>query len=89
MPTNDLSHLLTQALIMVDEKLNKAPELQTLISIKNQLLYIKEVVSHVSRPDPCIKKNINIGLLAVRELEADDPNLADILQKVDYYFKKL
>lgn len=87
--TRELLHLLTKALSMVDEKLNKTPEPQTLRTIKSQLLYIKDNILNNGKLDSQTKINIKIGLLAAREFEADDPEFADILQKVDYYFKKL
>ena len=89
MGINELNHLLTKALSIVDDRLKKAPQWETLQVIKKQLLAIEEDVKTQCKSKNELKKRINIGLIAAREFEADDPDFADILQKIDYRYKKL
>ncbi len=86
---NELNHLLTKARSIVDDKLKKAPQWQTLQIIQKQLIAIEEDLKNQGVSKDELKKRINIGLIAAREFEADDPDFADILQKIDYRYKKL
>lgn len=85
----ELTQLVSEALRMTNERLRKSPEWQTLQIIKKQLDAIEEDVKNQGASKDELKKRINIGLIAAREFEADDPDFADILQKIDYRYKKL
>lgn len=47
------------------------------------------IISQGVKPVENQKKMINIGFMAVRELERSDPDYCDILCEVDERFKKL
>ncbi|GEM_PF-2562387 len=74
---------------MTNERLRKSPEWQTLQVIQKQLIAIEEDLKNQGTSKDELKKRINIGLISVREFEADDPDFADLLQKIDYRYKKL
>ncbi len=85
----ELTQLVREALNMTNERLRKSPEWQTLQVIQKQLIAIEEDLKNQGASKDELKKRINIGLISVREFEADDPDFADLLQKIDYRYKKL
>jgi len=85
---SELYILLDKAINMLNERLSKAPDWQVLKMIKAQLEAIQSDVNGKGSLDNEQIKNINIGILAVREFEADDPEFADILIKIDYLFSE-
>ncbi|TCW60400.1 immunity protein Tsi6 family protein [Treponema sp. J25] len=85
----ELTQLVREALNMTNERLRKSPEWQTLQVIQKQLIAIEEDLKNQGASKDELKKRINIGLISVREFEADDPDFTDLLQKIDYRYKKL
>ncbi|AEJ20550.1 immunity protein Tsi6 family protein [Gracilinema caldarium] len=86
---SELSGLLDSASKMVNDRLAHAPGWQVLQVIQTQLQAMQDDVNHERVPTAEAKKRINIGVLAVREFEANDPEFADILIKAAYLYKKL
>lgn len=54
--------------------------------IQKQLIAIEEDLKNQGASKDELKKHINLGLIAVREFEAEYPDFADILQKIDYHY---
>lgn len=86
---DELSGLLDTALAMVQDRLARAPGWQVLHMIQAQLQAMQDEIMHGRTPTAETKKRINIGVLAVREFEANDPEFADVLTRVAYLYKKL
>lgn len=86
---SELNGLLDKALEMVNARLARAPGLQSLQMIRVQLQAMQDDVNHGRTPTAEAKRRINIGVLAVREFEATDPDFADVLTKASYLYKKL
>jgi hypothetical protein len=85
----DLHEILGKALVMVHSRMARAPNWQLLHSIEAQLRAMQDDVRNGLRPSEEKKKSINIGVVAVREFEADDPEFADVLTSAAYWYKKL
>lgn len=54
---------------------------------RQQLMRVLEELSQPNLPSPRGRQWLDIGLMAARELEADDPELADALMTADHDFK--
>lgn len=57
------------------------------IHANEQLIKIVEILLSPSLPDDESRNFVDIGLMAAKELEADDAELADALMAADYDFK--
>jgi len=85
----DLPGLLASALATVRGKRAQVPTSSMYESIEAQLEYMDRTVRAGDRPPIDKLKTINVGLLAVREIEASDPDFADALMRIQYLFEQL
>ncbi len=84
-----LETLVHQAQTMVSQRLLTAPNYGVYTHARDQLQTIATLIDNSLSPTDIQKNEIDIGLMAVKELESTDPELADILCRVDYEFEKL
>ena len=80
--------ILAKALEECDVRLRKKPNFRPLTIIKEEVEYLLSLIEGKTQ-DRSNLANIQIGLLAVREFEADDPGFADLLFQVADVVKKL
>ncbi|MBU6357916.1 MAG: hypothetical protein KJS79_14470 [Rhodospirillales bacterium] len=71
---------LAEALQRCETLLAGRPGLQPLVSIRNQLIYLQQVCAGTAGPERLAE--IVLGLLAVREIEGRDDELADLLHSI-------
>jgi len=74
--------LFTTAFIECQKMILKYPDFPPLLSVCNQLQYLIELAEG-KRHDSQLLETINLGLIAAREIEAIDVELADLLHKVN------
>lgn len=95
-PTSDLGALIEGALRETDRRLGAGPEaagadpvLAMLTSIRRQLQFMAAVVA--AGPTPTVEQanGLTLGVIAVREFEADDPAYCDLLCEAAFRFKCL
>lgn len=72
--------ILKRAMKKTEYRMVERPDLQPLISIKKQLEYLIKLNDGLS--DGSRLKYISLGLLAVREIENWDDDLADLLHEI-------
>jgi hypothetical protein len=87
--TQDLQNAVKTAQQMVAERLVIAPKFGVYIHARDQLNKIDVVLKASQIPTEPQKNEIDIALMAVKELEGSEPELADTLCMVDYLYKKL
>lgn len=87
--TQNFKELVSKALDITNDKLIKYPEYGVYIHAKEQLLLIQSFIDKNKSPNHSDKDKINIGLMAVKELESVDPDYCYILCEVDYRFRKI
>ncbi|CAG4911492.1 unnamed protein product [Acidocella sp. C78] len=80
MTMDDLKPDLAEALQRCETLLAGRPGLQPLISIRNQLIYLQQVCAGTAGPERL--GEIILGVLAVREIEGWDDELADLLHRI-------
>ena len=73
---------------VLGERLSAAPEFDLFQSIDIQLDYLLQILQGFSDNRDKLKE-INVGVLAVREFEESDPDLARALKKVQYVVYKM
>jgi Tsi6 len=73
---------------MVDERLSAAPS-PVYDSIRNQLVYLAEVVAAEMRPSEEKLDSLTLGVYAAREFETSDPKFADVLFQISYLANRL
>jgi DUF1009 family protein len=78
-----------EAIEMTQIRLLKIPAYGVYLHALEQLQMIQTKVMAGVRPDEHDKAQIDIGLMAVKELEAVEPDYADKLCMVDYLYKRL
>jgi len=78
---------LTDALERTEQRIAERPDLVPLISIQKQLEYL--INFNNGAVDGSRLKDINVGLVAVREIENWDDNLAGLLYKIDVEVDRL
>lgn len=88
MTPQDLQSTIRKAQKMIAERLLLVPTYGVYIHARDQLNLIEIVLSNGLTPTEVQKGKIDIALMAVKELESSEPELADILCMVDYHFKK-
>ncbi|MGC8526963.1 immunity protein Tsi6 family protein [Acidiphilium sp.] len=71
---------LAEALQRCESLLDGRSGLQPLVSIRNQLIYLQQVCAGTAGPERLAE--IILGLLAVREIEGWDDELADLLHSI-------
>lgn len=73
---------------IVVSRLRDAPEFKIHQSISAQIDYMSDLVLGVSK-DKSRLKDINVGVYAVREFNESDPELAEVLMKIQFMADKL
>lgn len=86
---SELPGLVTKALAMVDDRLQKSNGERIYDSIKAQLTYVKSTIDAGGKPTDDKLDKLLLGVYAAREFEKTDPDFADVLFKVEYLFKRL
>jgi len=86
--SQEIKDLVYKALSVTDAKLSKSPNYGVYIHAKEQLSIIKLFIEREQVPTQSDKDKINIGLMAVKELESTDPDYCYLLCEVDYSFRK-
>ena len=84
-----LEALVDEGLRLIAERLAKSPDFGLFQSVQKQLEFIKETLTSGKRPSAADKDRLTIGVLAAREFEDNDPDLADVLFRVSYAFTRL
>lgn len=82
------TELLTKLLAECEARLSKNPSFRPLNIVKEEVGYLLALIDRKTQ-DRGNLKNIQIGLLAVREFEADDPQFADLIFQAADIVKKL
>lgn len=95
-PTTELGALTEAALRATDRRLATWAEptgvdavRAMLASIESQLRFMAEVVASGSSPTVEQANSLTLGVIAVREFEADDPAYCDLLCEAAFRFKGL
>lgn len=78
--TDALEPLLPDALHRVEALLAGRPGLPPLVSIRSQLIYLQQVCAGTAGPERL--PEIILGILAVREIEGWDDELACLLHRI-------
>lgn len=93
MNSNNLTEInacVEQCLSLLDLLETKSPDYEVYRNIRNQLIYISDKLKNENVPTQEEKDSIDIGLIAVRELENIDNNevktLCTLLHKINYFF---
>jgi hypothetical protein len=86
--SQEFKDLVLKALNMTNNKLSIFPNYGVYIHAKEQLSIIQSFIDKDKSPTQSDKDKINIGLMAVKELESADPDYCFILCEVDYRFRK-
>jgi hypothetical protein len=85
--------LIDEALRLTEERLAPIPAGSSVhnmyASIRTQLEFMRDTVAAGRSPTTDEKNRLTLGVIAVRELEADDPAYAGALTDAVYEFKKL
>ena len=84
-----LPDLIATGLAMVEQRLSRSNGARIYDSIKAQLTYMRQTVEADARPTGDKLDSLTLGVYAAREFETSDPELADVLFKVEYLFKRL
>lgn len=79
------------ALEMTDARLAALPfEARAMLSsVRNQLVFMRDVVASGRCPTTAEKNALSLGVIAVRELEDTDPAFCDALTGALFEFRKL
>ncbi|HEX3764724.1 MAG TPA: immunity protein Tsi6 family protein [Kofleriaceae bacterium] len=85
----DLPALVDKGLALVEQRLKDSGGARIYDSIQAQLTYMKQVIDAGEKPAPDKVRSLTLGVYAAREFETSDPELADVLFKVEYLFKRL
>jgi len=75
------------ALKETESRLLAAPTYGVYIHAKQQLELMLSALKKQPLPSQSARYFVDIGLMAAKELEASDPNYADVLMLADYEFK--
>ncbi|MFN7973520.1 MAG: immunity protein Tsi6 family protein [Acidobacteriota bacterium] len=89
---SELCALLDRALAMTGERTARIPAGTVeamLASIGNQLRFMRDTVAAGRAPTVAEKNSLTLGVIAVRELEATDPEYCDAITEAAFLFKKL
>jgi len=84
-----LADLADLGLSIVGERAARSPGFPLWTSIQRQLAFIRETVLAGRPPSIEEKQRITLGVLAAREFEDADPELADVLFNVADQFERL
>jgi hypothetical protein len=80
--------LLDRALERASSYEQALPGVSLFVSVREQLSFMARCVQRDEPPADQDLQRINVGLLAVRELQETDPEFADWLMDLDYAFKR-
>jgi hypothetical protein len=75
--------ILSDAAVLVAQRLAVAPGFDVFESISAQLIYLESLADSANQDRSSLGK-INVGLYAVREFEEADPDLATALKRVQF-----
>lgn len=84
-----LSKLLEVAMRMTIQRTTSFPQNPIYSHAYEQLVLIEAFVRSRTMPTPAEKDCIDIGIMAVKELEADEPEYARSLMRTSTRFKRL
>ena len=84
----DDRELLNKVLAECDSRLDKNPSFRPLTIVKEEVEYLRALIDGETQNRSNLG-NIQIGLLAVREFEANDPEFADLIFQVMELVDKL
>lgn len=85
----ELKKLVSQAQRETEDRLKQFPEYGPYIHAKSQLSFIKNKLDNLESINKEVKNSINIGIMAVKELDASEPEYARLLMKISTRFKEL
>lgn len=74
---------------MTQERLLKFPNYGPYIHAKKQIEFIEEIISKKTRPCEREANQIDIALMAIKELDATEPEYSDALCQLSFRFKNL
>ncbi|HEY9202343.1 MAG TPA: immunity protein Tsi6 family protein [Gammaproteobacteria bacterium] len=80
--------LLSRVLVECKSRLDKNPNFRPLAIVNEEVEYLRALIDGETQ-DRSNLENIQIGLLAVREFETDDPEFADLIFQVMELVEKL
>ena len=83
----NLKEALKLAKQMTAERLAESPDYALYLEVERQLMSINTGIESGIAPTEEQMEEISIGLIAIREFEATDPDYADVLSKVSYLYK--
>lgn len=86
---DELKKLVSQAQKETEDRLKQYSEYGPYIHAKSQLSFIKNKIEKSEVVNEEDKKSINIGIMAVKELDASEPEYARLLMKISTRFKEL
>ena len=86
---DELEKLVSEAQKATEDRLKQHPEYGPYIHAKSQLSFIKNKISKSEVVNEKDKNSINIGIMAVKELDASEPEYARLLMKISTKFKEL
>lgn len=73
---------------MTKERLLQFPKYGPHIHADQQISFIENALRNGSTPTDQEKDHIDIALMAIRELDATEPDYSNALCELSYYFKK-
>lgn len=76
-----------KALTLLGERAERSPDYGVYVHAEEQLIKMLEALRAETLPPPADRGWVDIGIMAVRELEAEDPDFANALMDADYDFK--
>ena len=74
---------------MTDERLAQFPKYGVCLHAKDQIIFMRKIIQSGRLPNSEEKGHIDIGMMAVKVVEADEPEYADALIFLDARFKEL
>jgi hypothetical protein len=86
---DELRDLVSIAQKETEDRLRQYSNYGPYIHAKSQLAFIKDKIEKPELVDEEDKKLINIGIMAVKELDVSDPEYARLLMKISTRFKEL
>lgn len=86
---DELKKLVSLAQKDTEDRLRQYSEYGPYIHAKSQLAFIKDKIEKPDVVNDEDKKLINIGIMAVKELDASEPEYARLLMKISSKFKEL
>lgn len=76
-----------RALALLDDRMQTNSDYGVYIHANEQLQQILEELNHLYLPPAAKREWVDIGLMAMKELEVLDPEFANALMDADYDFK--